>query len=144
MDADALTFVDATREHFDAIVRIERAAGGSSLVALTEGQALDEALRRGHYVTVALDGDTVAGWIWFSVDGGRGGEEIGQLFRVAVAPERARSGVGRALVEHAQAALAARACTRMRVTLSGHDEATRAFLASIGYEVDAVIMERPL
>ncbi len=91
MDAAALTFVDATREHFDAIVRIERAAGGPSLVALTDGLALDEALERGHHVTVALDGDTVAGWIWFSVDGGRGGEEIGQLFRVAVAPERARA-----------------------------------------------------
>jgi ribosomal protein S18 acetylase RimI-like enzyme len=144
MDRNALTFAHATREHFAAIVRIERAAGGSSLVALTEGLALDEALQRGHYVTVALAGDAVAGWSWFSVDGSRGGEEIGQLFRVAVAPEHARSGIGRALVEHAQATLAARGCTRMRATLSGDDEATRAFLAAIGYEVDAVTMERPL
>lgn len=144
MDASALTFVDAKPEYFDAIVRLERAAGGSSLVALTEGQALDEALGRGHYLTVALDGDAVAGWIWFSVDNSRGGEEIGQLFRVAVAPERAHSGVGRALVEHAQATLAARACTRIRATLTGDDEATRAFLSSMGYGVDAVIMERLL
>lgn len=144
MDAPVLTFVDAKPEYFDAIVRLDRMAGGSSLVALTEGQALAEALRRGHYVIVALDGDAVAGWIWFSVDNSRGGEEIGQLFRVAVAPERAHSGVGRALVEHAQATLAARACTRVRATLTGGDEATRAFLASIGYTVDAVIMERSL
>ena len=144
MSTVTLTFADATAEHFAAIVRIERAAGGSSLVALTEGQALDEALRRGHYVSVALDGDAVAGWIWFSVDGSRGGEEIGQLFRVAVAPERARSGIGRALVEHAQKTLAAGECTRMRATLTGDDVATRAFLASIGYTVDAVIMERAL
>ena len=92
MDAPAFRIVEAAPEHFAAIVRIERAAGGSSLVALTAELALEEALQRGHYVSVALDGDTVAGWIWFSVDGSRGGEEVGHLFRVAVAPERARSG----------------------------------------------------
>lgn len=144
MTTAAVTFVDATPAHFAAIVRIERAAGGPSLVALTEGQALDEALQRGHYVSVALDGDDVAGWIWFSIDGSRGGEEIGQLYRVAVAPERVRTGIGRALIEHAQATLAARNCTRVRATLTGDDAATRAFLAPIGYAVDAVIMERAL
>lgn len=144
MDASRFAFADATPEHFAAIVRIERAAGGSSLVALTEGQALEEALRRRHFVSVALDRGTVAGWIWFSIDNSRGGEEVGQLFRVAVGAAWSRTGVGRALVEHAQTTLAARACTRMRATLTGDDEATRAFLASIGYVVDAVIMERPL
>jgi ribosomal protein S18 acetylase RimI-like enzyme len=139
-----LTIVDATREHFAAIVRIERASGGSSLVALTEGGALDEALQRGHDIAVALDGDDIAGWIWFATDGSRGGEEIGQLFRVAVASNRARSGIGRALLEHAQSVLAAQNCTRMRATLISTDDDTRAFLASMGYAVDAVIMERAL
>jgi len=139
-----LTFADAAPGHFAAIVRIERESGAGSLVALTEGHALAEALERGHYVTVAIDAGEVAGWIWYAVDGARGGEEIGQVFRIAVARERRRSGVGRALLAHAQAVLAARDCTRVRLTLAGDDDGTRAFLASLGYRVDAMTMERPL
>lgn len=144
MDRPALTFIDATPQHFDAIVRMERESGGSSLVVLTEGLALDEALRRGHDVIIALADGDVAGWIWFTVDGARGGEDVGQVFRVAVAREHLRNGVGSALVEQAQTILAQRQCTRIRFTLPGDDGATRAFLAKLGYAVDAVIMERPL
>lgn len=144
MDRSALTFADAAPQHFDAILRIERDAGPGSVVALTAGQALDEALARGHYVIVALDADEVAGWAWFTVDGSRGGEEVAQLFRVAVAADRRRTGVGRALIEHAQAILAERDCTRMRAALAGDDDVTRAFLAALGYGVDTVTMERPL
>jgi len=144
MDRLALTFADAAPHQFDAILRIERDAGPSSVIALTAGRALEEALARGHYVIVALDGSEVAGWAWFSVDGSRGGEEVAQLFRVAVAAERRRTGVGRALVEHAQSILAERNCTRMRAALAGDDDATRAFLGALGYGVDTVTMERPL
>ena len=144
MDAE-IAIVDATPQHFPAIVRIERAAGEGSVVALTEGHALDEALQRGHYVLVALVNTDVVGWIWFSVDGARGGEEIGQLYRVTVDDAaQARSGIGHALVEHAQALLAARHCTRMRVVLAADDAATRTLLTGLGYELDAVIMERAL
>ena len=142
--SDALVFVDATPAHFAAIVRIERESGAGSLVVLTEGHALAEALERGHWLTVALDGSEVAGWIWYAIDGGRGGEEIGLVFRIAVAGARRRSGVGRALLAHAQAALAARECTRVRLTLAGDDDDTRAFLARLGYRVDALTMERAL
>ncbi len=144
MDRPALRFVDASRQHFDAILRIERDAGPSSVIALTAGRALEEALARGHYVIVALDAGEAAGWAWFTVDGSRGGEEVAQLFRVAVAADRRRSGVGRALVEHAHAILAARDCTRMRAALASDDDATRAFLGALGYAVEAVTMERPL
>jgi len=144
MDRPALTFIDATPQHFDAIVLLEREAGGGSLVVLTEGLALDEALRRGHDVVIAMADGDVAGWIWFSVDNARGGEDIGQVFRVAVARAHLRKGVGSALVEHAHAILAQRQCTRIRFTLPGDDGATRAFLAELGYAVDAVIMERLL
>ncbi len=144
MDLPALTFADAAPHHFDAILRIERDAGSGSVIALTAGQALEEALSRGHYVIVALDAGDVAGWAWFTVDGSRGGEEVAQLFRVAVAADRRRAGVGRALVEHAQSMLAERNCTRMRAVLSDDDDAARAFLGALGYGVDSVTMERPL
>jgi GNAT superfamily N-acetyltransferase len=144
MDASALTFADAAPQHFGAILRIERDAGPGSVIALTAGRAIEEAISRGHYVIVALDADDVAGWAWFTVDGSRGGEEVAQLFRVAVAADRRRAGVGRALVEHAQSLLAERNCTRMRASLAGDDAATRAFLSALGYAVDTVMMERPL
>jgi GNAT superfamily N-acetyltransferase len=144
MDPRALTFVYAATHHFDAIARIERAGGVTSVVTLTAGRAIDEAVRRGHYVIVALEADEVTGWIWFSVDAARGGEEIGQMFRVAVLPDRRRFGVGRALVEHAQTILAARDCKRVRATLPAGDDVSRAFMASLGYAVDAVTMDRPL
>lgn len=139
-----LAFTDATPEHFPAILSIEREAGDGSLVVLTNGHALTEALERGHHVIVALDGGEVAGWIWFSIDGSRGGEDVGHLHRVAVATEHTRIGIGRALVSYAQALLAARGCTRLRVTLAADDETARAFFASAGYRVDAMIVERAL
>ena len=142
--SEPLAFADATPSHFAAIVRIERESGAGSLVALTEGHALAEALERGHYVTVALNAGEVAGWIWYAVDGARGGEETCQVVRIAAARQRQRTGVGRALLAHAQAVLAARDCTRVRLTLAGEDEGTRAFLTSLGYRVDAMTMQRPL
>ena len=144
MDRPALTFADAAPQHFDAILRIERDAGRSSVVALTAGRAIEEALARGHYVIVAMDADVVAGWAWFTVDGSRGGEDVAQLLRVAVAAERRRMGVGRALVEHAQSILAERNCSRMRAVLADDDAATRAFLGALGYSADSVTMERLL
>ena len=144
MDRLALTFTDAAPDHFDAILRIERDAGPGSVIALTAGHALAEAISRGHYVIVALEAGDVAGWAWFTVDGSRGGEEVAQLYRVAVASDRRRVGVGRALIEHAQAVLAERNCTRMRASFAGDDDAARAFLGSLGYAVDTVTMERPL
>jgi ribosomal protein S18 acetylase RimI-like enzyme len=144
MDSATLTLADATPAHFAAIVAIEREGGPGSVVALTEGLALQEALERGHDLVVALDGDAVAGWIWFSLDAGRGGETVGQIFRIAFASGQRRHGVGRALAAHAQAELADCGCTRIRATFAGDDDGARLFLASAGYAVDAITMERPL
>jgi len=144
MDSPALVFADAAPHHLDAILCIERDVGPNSVIALTAGRALEEALARGHYVIVALDSGDVAGWAWFSVDGSRGGEDVAQLYRVAVAQSRRRTGIGRALVEHAQTLLAERNCTRVRAAIAADDDATRAFLGALGYAVDVVTMERPL
>jgi GNAT superfamily N-acetyltransferase len=138
-----LTVADATPAHFAAIAEIERGAPSGSLVVLTGPGALEEAFARGHYLVVALENDAVLGWAWFSVDAGRGGEEIGLLYRIAVARRHQRRGVGRALLDHVRHTLAARSCTRLRATF-GDDDGTRAFLADAGFAVDAITMERPL
>ena len=84
MSGSKPVIVEAEPPHFAAIVRIEREGAAGSLVALTEGHALAEAMQRGHHVAVALIDGEVAGWVWFGASLARGGEEIGQVYRVAV------------------------------------------------------------
>jgi ribosomal protein S18 acetylase RimI-like enzyme len=144
MTSTSLRLIDATPAHFDAIVRIERACGGGSVVALTEGLALQEALERGHDLVVATGDGDVLGWAWFASELARGGEQVGTIFRVAVADDARRSGIGGALVAHARAMLTDRGCARLRATLAADDEAGRALLASAGFAVDAITMERAL
>jgi RimJ/RimL family protein N-acetyltransferase len=142
---ESIVLVDATPAHFEAIIAMERAQSARSIVALTHGHALTEALERGHIVVVALAGDAVVGWIWCSIDDTRGGESVGQLHGVST--DRGQPGAaaaGRALIEHARAILTDGGCARMRTTLAGDDAGTAALLAGLGFAVEAVIMQRPL
>ncbi len=122
MDAAALTIVDATSAHLWRMVRIERQSRAGSLV---EVHALGQALARGHCLIVALASDQVVGWIWFAAGAGRGGEDAGQIFRVAVDAAQRCRGVGRALIAHAHDVLRARGCERIRVTLDAADGGAR-------------------
>jgi ribosomal protein S18 acetylase RimI-like enzyme len=139
----AIVVVDAEEAHFEGIVRIER-GDRSSVIGRAGPALLQEALARGHWVVVALDGGEVAGWAWFSVELGRTGEYVGQLFRVAVAEEARRSGVGRRLAGHALGVFGERAVTRVRGTVPAGDAPARAFLESLGFAADALTMERVL
>lgn len=144
MERTALVIAEMQPAHFDAILRIEREAGAGSIVALTHGHALREAHERGHHLLVALRGGDAIGWAWFSVDAGRGGEEVGVIYRIAVTADTRRAGVGRALAGRARATLAARNVTRVRATVPGDDPAARAFFEALGFAVDALMMERAL
>jgi ribosomal protein S18 acetylase RimI-like enzyme len=78
------------------------------------------------------------------VDLGRGAEEVGYIYRVAVTRPLAGSGIGAALLAYAQSTLAARGVTRVRTTVDADNEDARTFFESRGYRVDAVTMERAL
>jgi ribosomal protein S18 acetylase RimI-like enzyme len=143
MGSKAIALIDAAPDHFDAILRIERATAAGSVVALTEGQALQQALDRGHWIVAATRDGAVIGWIWFTIEL-RGGENVGQIFRVAVAEAHRRSGVGRALVAHAREIFVARDCTRIRLTLGADDDDARVFFEHNGFAADALTMDAPL
>jgi ribosomal protein S18 acetylase RimI-like enzyme len=143
MATPAITLGDATSAHFDAIVRIERASAGGSVVALTGAHALAEALERGHWLVVATAGGETVGWAWFALEL-VSGEHVGRIYRVAVADEHRRRGVGGALVAHAREVFAARGCTRVRLTLASDDAAARAFFERAGFRIDAITMDQPL
>lgn len=143
MATTPITLGEATPAHFDAIVRIERAATSGSIVSLTGAHALQEALDRGHWLVVATAGAETAGWAWFTVEL-VGGEHVGRLYRVAVAERQRRRGIGSALVAHARDVFASRGCTRVRLTLDSDDQGARAFFERAGFRIDAITMDRPL
>jgi ribosomal protein S18 acetylase RimI-like enzyme len=136
------TLTLARPEHFAAIADIERASDSSTAVSLTQGAALQEALDRGHWVIVALEGEWAAGWIWFSVELGRSGEYVGQVFRVGVAGGSRRKGVGSALVAHARKVFQERDVDRVRLTVPAGDAAAIAFFEALGFEGNSLTMER--
>jgi ribosomal protein S18 acetylase RimI-like enzyme len=143
MDAVPLQIVAAGPAHVSGIVEIERACPESSTVVLTAGEALREAMSRGHGVAVAIQAAAVLGWAWWHTEDDRAGETTGVILRVAVAPASRRRGIGAALVAHAASALRDAGCARLRARVPGDDPGARAMLERAGFHIRAVEMEAP-
>ncbi|MBY8609139.1 GNAT family acetyltransferase [Burkholderia arboris] len=80
---------------------------------------------------VATSGARVVGTLMAGFDGHRG-----WLYSFGVANDARRLGVGRALIAHAERALAARGCLKINLqVLPGNDDACR-FYAALGYRVE--------
>ncbi|KWU23570.1 GNAT family acetyltransferase [Burkholderia sp. MS389] len=80
---------------------------------------------------VAISGARVVGTLMAGFDGHRG-----WLYSFGVANDARRLGVGRALIAHAERALAARGCMKINLqVLPGNDDACR-FYAALGYRVE--------
>ncbi|MBN3743161.1 MULTISPECIES: GNAT family acetyltransferase [Burkholderia] len=80
---------------------------------------------------VATSGARVVGTLMAGFDGHRG-----WLYSFGVANDVRRLGVGRALIAHAERALAARGCLKINLqVLPGNDDACR-FYAALGYRVE--------
>lgn len=80
---------------------------------------------------VAVENTGIAGTIMAGYDGHRG-----WLYSVAVDPKQRFNGLGRALVHHAEKALAELGCMKVNLQLLDTNEATAAFYKSIGYAVE--------
>ena len=110
-----------------------RAAGPSALVDHAEDvERLLET--RSATLLLAVDGGHVLGTIIAGWDGWRG-----NLYRLAVEPERRKQGMATRLVAEAEAALAARGCPR--VTALVHLELGDAapFWSKVGYQHDTEV-----
>jgi len=125
---------DATTEDVDDVVTLwKRAAGPTALLGDVAS------VRRllgfdGGSLLLAVDGEEIVGTIVAGWDGWRG-----NLYRLAVLPERRGQGIGRRLVANAEAFLASRGCPR--VTAIVHMELGDAapFWAKVGYEHDTEV-----
>ncbi|ACR29923.1 GNAT family acetyltransferase [Burkholderia glumae] len=83
---------------------------------------------------VALRGARLTGTVMAGYDGHRG-----WLYSFAVAREARRLGIGRALMAHAEAALATLGCRKINLqVLAENDEACR-FYAALGYQVEQLV-----
>ena len=78
--------------------------------------------------------ERVIGSVMTGYDGHRG-----WLYSLAVAEDARGNGYGRALVEHAERALAAIGCPKLNLQIMANKPAAREFYARLGYQTDEVI-----
>lgn len=91
-------------------------------------------------VLLAWADDALAGSVMAGFDGHRG-----WVYYLAVAPELARRGIGRALMAAAEDWLWGLGCARLRLMVRGDNLAARGFYQAIGYDdQDVVTLGRTL
>ena len=83
---------------------------------------------------VALDGTELAGAVVAAFDGWRG-----NFYRLAVAPNRRRQGIGSALVRAGEEHLRARGAKRVTALIAHEDQDAIAFWTALGYPPDPAI-----
>jgi ribosomal protein S18 acetylase RimI-like enzyme len=83
---------------------------------------------------VAVEGDQVVGSAMAGYDGHRGWVNY-----LAVAPRRRRQGIGRRLMDAAEAGLRALGCPKINVQIRTSNIEAVAFYAGIGFREDAVV-----
>ncbi len=124
------TYTDAL--HRAALTNLWRTVFGYETAHNDPGIAIDKKLAvKDGLLYVATEGGAVIGSAMAGYDGHRG-----WLYAIAVHPEHRRSGLGAALVRHAEAALAAFGCMKINLQLLSTNEATAAFYTALGYTVE--------
>jgi ribosomal protein S18 acetylase RimI-like enzyme len=91
-------------------------------------RGIEHKLAWDHRILIARDGAQLLGSLMIGYDGHRG-----WLYRMSVAPEARRRGVGRALVEHAERELLALGCAKINLQLHAHNDAGASFWRALGY-----------
>jgi ribosomal protein S18 acetylase RimI-like enzyme len=83
---------------------------------------------------VGLLNERLIGTAMTGYDGHRG-----WLYSLAVAEDQRGNGYGRALVEHAERALASIGCPKLNLQIMANKPETQAFYAKLGYQMDEVV-----
>ena len=121
----------ATPRDARAILELWRLAGAFPSRTDDEKSICSLIARDPHALLVAEDGEEVVGSLIAGFDGWRG-----TLFRLAVLPERRRSGIGRALVAAGERSLQERGAARVSLYAIKTEVAAAAFWNAAGYEDD--------
>jgi ribosomal protein S18 acetylase RimI-like enzyme len=120
----------ASASELTAVLRFwQRAAQNGHRPADTIGAIAALHLRDPYALIIALDGDEIIGTIIVGWDGWRC-----HLYRLAVAPARRRSGIGRALIQAAEDRCRALGGTRMDAMVLEDNDAAHGVWAANGYQ----------
>lgn len=125
-----ITYIDAS--HRQQVIDLWKTVFGYEAAHNTPSLAIDKKLAvQDDLFFVAQDGNALVGTILAGYDGHRG-----WLYSVAVHPSHQGQGIGKALVAHAERALAQRGCMKINLQIVSSNESVSAFYKSIGYTVE--------
>jgi ribosomal protein S18 acetylase RimI-like enzyme len=118
--------------HRPQVVALWKASFGYETAHNAPGLAIDKklAVNDGLFF-VALSGERVIGTVLAGYDGHRG-----WLYSVAVDATQRQQGLGKALVRHAEDALARRGCMKINLQIADGNEQVTGFYESLGYGVE--------
>jgi len=125
-----ITYIDAS--HRQQVIDLWKTVFGYEAAHNTPSLAIDKKLAvQDDLFFVAQDGNALVGTILAGYDGHRG-----WLYSVAVHPSHQGQGIGKALIAHAERALAQRGCMKINLQIVSSNESVSAFYKSIGYTVE--------
>ena len=122
----------ANETHRAQVIRLWENVFGYEAAHNAPGLSIDKKLAaQDGLFFVALADDTVVGTVLAGYDGHRG-----WLYSVAVHPSNRHTGVGTALVRHAEQALTQRGCMKINLQIVSGNEGVSRFYQSLGYAVE--------
>ena len=154
-----LTLRPMTRAEFDEWLP-RQVAGYAAMItasgAMPAQAALDKAQRDtaryfgdgaatpGQLVFRIMAGEAGVGWLWIGVPGPDPDPLMAWVFDIEIeAPFRGR-GYGRAAMERAEDVVRARGMTSLGLNVHGQNTVARSLYESLGYEVTAMQMKKPV
>jgi ribosomal protein S18 acetylase RimI-like enzyme len=125
----AMTVRAATRPEVPALVEFWLAAGENDSRPADTPEAVERLIERDpEALLVAVDAGVIVGSVIAGWDGWRY-----HLYRLAVSPQRRREGIGRLLLEHAEARLTALGATRLDAMVLVDNELGQSAWRTAGY-----------
>ncbi len=98
----------------------------------------------GHFVFRVMAGEVGVGWLWLGVPGPDPDPLMAWVFEIEIeAPFRGR-GYGRAAMRLAEEEARARGMTSLGLNVHGQNMVARSLYESLGYEVTALQMKKPV
>ena len=98
----------------------------------------------GQHVFRIMAGQERVGWLWLGVPGPDPDPQMAWVFEIEIeAPFRGR-GYGRAAMERAEQEARARGMTSLGLNVHGQNMVARSLYESLGYEVTAMQMKKPV
>jgi ribosomal protein S18 acetylase RimI-like enzyme len=98
----------------------------------------------GQLVFRVMAGEVAVGWLWLGVPGPNPDPLMAWVFEIEIEPPFRGRGYGRAAMRLAEAEAHAHGMTSLGLNVHGHNVIARSLYESLGYEVMALQMRKPV